>query len=75
VWRKSSFSESSNDSDCVEIGRWHKSSFSEGNNETACVEIGRGANVIAVRDTKNTEGGMLTFATAGWHAFQTKIVN
>jgi hypothetical protein len=75
VWRKSSFSEGGGDSSCVEIGHWHKSSFSQGNGDSDCVEVGYGADVTGVRDSKNTDGGMLTFTTTAWHAFQTKIVN
>jgi hypothetical protein len=75
VWRKSSFSEGGGDSSCVEVGHWRKSSFSQGNGDSACVEVGHGANVIAVRDSKNTDGGLLTFTATTWHTFQTTITD
>ncbi|MGH3763401.1 DUF397 domain-containing protein [Actinophytocola sp.] len=75
MWRKSSHSEGTNDSDCVEIGRWRKSSYSEANGNSECVEIGRGADVIAVRDSKRPAAGMLTFASTTWRTFQTMITD
>ncbi len=46
---------------------WHKSSYSSdyGN----CVEIARLEDGRAVRDSKNPDGGMLTFTHAQWVAF------
>lgn len=65
VWRKSSYS--SNANNCVEIGGWRKASYS--NNNTACVEVGHGLDVVAVRDTKDRDAGMLTVSVADWRGF------
>jgi hypothetical protein len=76
IWRKSSFSASTNcvevswrrssfstdASNCVEIG-WRKSSASTSTN---CVELAIQAEQVAVRDTKNTSGPVLTVPTATW---------
>jgi hypothetical protein len=45
---------------------WRKSSYSAG--EGNCVEVAPGATVIHVRDTKDREGGHLTFAASAWRA-------
>ena len=48
---------------------WRKSSFSGGNGG-GCVEVARNLpGVVAVRDTKNRDGGMLIFTDAEWAAF------
>jgi hypothetical protein len=54
---------------------WRKSSFSGGNGGT-CVEIAfvpgpdkSSGRVVAVRDSKNPGGSVLTFAPAEWAAF------
>lgn len=56
TWRKSSFSGS--ETACVELA-WRKSSRSGG--ETACVEVAWPVEEVAVRDSKNPAGPMLTF--------------
>ena len=48
--------------------RWIKSSLSFANNncvEVACLPDGQ----IGVRDSKNPEGAILRFTSAGWQAF------
>jgi hypothetical protein len=45
---------------------WHKSTRSSNGN---CVEVAIVDDAVAVRDTKNREGGMLVFTTAEWSAF------
>jgi hypothetical protein len=59
TWRKSSFS--GGDANCVEIafGTWRKSSTS--GPDSNCVEVAYAAEVLAVRDSKNPEGGYLVF--------------
>jgi hypothetical protein len=48
---------------------WHKSSRSGGNGGD-CVEVaGNLPGIVAVRDTKDRDGGTLVFARAGWRAF------
>ncbi|WDZ88079.1 DUF397 domain-containing protein [Micromonospora cathayae] len=49
--------------------RWRKSSRS-GNNGGACVEVADNLpGVVLVRDTKDRDGGTLTFAPQAWRAF------
>ncbi|MCX4472337.1 DUF397 domain-containing protein [Micromonospora sp. NBC_01655] len=49
--------------------RWRTSTRS-GNNGGACVEVADNLpGVVLVRDTKNREGGTLTFSPAAWRGF------
>ncbi|MEV5820362.1 DUF397 domain-containing protein [Micromonospora harpali] len=49
--------------------RWRKSTRS-GNNGGACVEVADNLpGVVLVRDTKDRDGGTLTFATDAWAGF------
>lgn len=49
--------------------RWRKSSYS-GNGGGNCVEVASLADgTIAVRDSKNPDGPVLTFTPAGWREF------
>ncbi|RKR91528.1 uncharacterized protein DUF397 [Micromonospora pisi] len=49
--------------------RWRKSTKS-GNNGGDCVEVADNlAGVVLVRDTKDRDGGTLTFAPDAWRAF------
>jgi Domain of unknown function (DUF397) len=48
---------------------WRKSSYSSGNGG-ACVEVARNLpGVVAVRDSKDSEGPALVFAPQEWRAF------
>ena len=47
---------------------WRKSSYS-GNSGGQCVEVGTAAPLIAVRDSKDPTGPILTFTSAEWTAF------
>lgn len=47
---------------------WHKSSRSQPT-QSDCVEIARLAQTLFVRDSKNPDGEVLTFAIADWTAF------
>ncbi len=58
-WRKSSFS-GGTEGNCVELA-WRKSSFS-GATDGNCVEIAQEAEGFAVRDSKNPDGPILSFA-------------
>lgn len=46
---------------------FRKSSYSGGNNN--CVEVANIPGVVAVRDSKNPGGPVLTFSPAEWRAF------
>ncbi|MGH3761015.1 DUF397 domain-containing protein [Actinophytocola sp.] len=65
-FRKSSFS-GGNGGDCVEMA-WRKSSFS-GSNGGNCVELARSETVFGIRDSKNTDGPVLTLSEALGRAF------
>ena len=70
TWRKSSFSDSSQTS-CVEVA-WRKSSFST-DTGSECVEVAFGPVGVAVRDSKNTTGPMVTVDLHGWRAFTSTV--
>jgi hypothetical protein len=69
TWRKSSYS-GNGGTDCVEVNTaWHKSSYS-GNGGGNCVEVARGLpRVVAVRDSKDPDGPVLTVEPTGWQDF------
>jgi hypothetical protein len=46
---------------------WRKSSHSNG--QADCVEVARTQESVAVRDSKNTSGPVLTFPASRWAAF------
>jgi hypothetical protein len=49
--------------------QWRKSTKSGGNGGN-CVEVADNlAGVVLVRDTKNRDGGTLTFSPASWRGF------
>lgn len=66
TWRKSSYSNASGGA-CVEVA-WRKSSYSNGSGGN-CVEVACGAEVVAVRDSKNSGGPMISVAPVAWRAF------
>jgi hypothetical protein len=68
-WRKASYSNGSGN--CVEVGQWRKASYSNGQGD--CVEVGHDVDVIAVRDTKDHDGGALAFTTEAWAVFTTSL--
>ncbi|TDC46429.1 DUF397 domain-containing protein [Actinomadura sp. KC345] len=47
---------------------WRKSSWT-GSSGTDCVEIAEADELVAVRDSKDPEGPVLTFAPLAWSAF------
>ncbi|HUZ23181.1 MAG TPA: DUF397 domain-containing protein [Streptosporangiaceae bacterium] len=53
---------------------WAKSSHSDPNGGN-CVEARDTGHAVQVRDSKNPDGPVLTFAKAGWLAFTTEIKN
>jgi hypothetical protein len=50
---------------------WRKSSYSGGNNQ--CLEVGSTDSRVLVRDTKDREGGTLSFDVSDWSAFITSV--
>ncbi|MBT2407120.1 MULTISPECIES: DUF397 domain-containing protein [unclassified Streptomyces] len=70
AWFKSSYS-SDEGGNCLEVAyHWRKSSHSsdEGGD---CVEVAAHPAAIHIRDSKVTEGPVLTMAPAAWTAFVT----
>jgi hypothetical protein len=53
---------------------WRKSTYS-GSNGGDCVEAALLPGVIAVRDSKDQQGPVLTFPAEAWSAFTTSIKN
>ncbi len=53
-------------------GSWRTSSYT-GNGGGNCVEVADAANVILVRDTKDREGGTLTFTVEAWQTFAASL--
>lgn len=47
--------------------QWRKSSRSS--DKANCVEVGLGGPVVGVRDTKDRDGGTLTFSVEQWANF------
>ncbi|NGO11931.1 DUF397 domain-containing protein [Streptomyces sp. HC44] len=75
TWRKSSYSGSSG-GDCVECAAlgtaaWHKSSYSGTSGQ--CVEVADLTPHIAIRDSKNPEGGAFTVTPDAFSAFITSL--
>lgn len=71
-WRKSSYSGDTG-GECVECAplgaaTWQKSSYS-GDTGGDCVEIAAQPHRIAVRDSKNPDGGAFTISPAAFTAF------
>lgn len=48
--------------------KWRKSSYSE-NGGANCVEVGQNRDGVAVRDTVDRQGPMLTFSAEAWQTF------
>ncbi|WP_406145734.1 DUF397 domain-containing protein [Streptomyces sp. NBC_01012] len=67
-WFKSSYS-SDQGGDCIEVAyEWRKSSYSsdQGGN---CVEVAAHPSAVHIRDSKVTDGPVLTVPPAAWAAF------
>ncbi|MGW1974641.1 DUF397 domain-containing protein [Streptomyces sp. NPDC001889] len=69
-WFKSSYSDSSNGHDCVEVA-WFKSSYSDSNEIESCVEVAATPScaTVHVRDSKNLQGPQLGFTSGAWSDF------
>jgi Domain of unknown function (DUF397) len=72
-WRKSSYS-GNGGANCVEVGAlWRKSSYS-GNGGGDCVEVARALpRTVAVRDSKDPHGPVLTIEPTKWRDFITDV--
>jgi hypothetical protein len=51
---------------------WRKSSYS-GNGGGNCTEVATTANLVLVRDSKDTDGPKLTFGRQAWETFAAKV--
>lgn len=68
TWFKSSYS-ASEGGDCLEVAYdWRKSSHS-GSEGGACVEVSAHPAAVHIRDSKVTDGPVLTVPPAAWAAF------
>ncbi|MEV0124099.1 DUF397 domain-containing protein [Streptomyces sp. NPDC050703] len=71
-WFKSSYSDSSNGEDCLEVAHgWQKSSHSDSNESGDCVEIAATPRTIHVRDSKAADGPCVTLTPTAWSDFLT----
>lgn len=72
VWRKSSYSASAQ-GNCVEVAEaaWRTSSYSASSGGN-CVEVAA-PGPVAIRDSKNPDGGILAVSRRSWSTFLTTI--
>ncbi|MCX5199076.1 DUF397 domain-containing protein [Streptomyces sp. NBC_00249] len=69
-WFKSSYSDSGDINDCVEVAHsWFKSSYSDSSDGNDCVEVANTPATVHVRDSKDTALPHLTFAPHAWTGF------
>ena len=70
VWFKSSYSGGNDGESCIEVAyAWFKSSYSGGTNGESCVEVATTPATIHVRDSKQTDGPLLTLTPTAWSDF------
>jgi hypothetical protein len=72
TWRKSSYS-GGNGGNCVEIAPARRKSGRNGGNGGGCIEVASVQRVIAVRDSKDSSGSVLTFTPQVWRAFTISV--
>lgn len=65
AWRVATYT--GTNGDCVEVAPWRVAIYTSANGN--CVEVGDANRAILVRDTKDRDGGTLTFATHVWQEF------
>lgn len=68
-WRTSTRSFSNGN--CVECAEWRKSSHSNPNGQ--CAEVAPLEGGVAIRDTKNRGGPVLTFSDGAWGEFTAAV--
>jgi hypothetical protein len=51
---------------------WRKPSYSNDSGGD-CVELASDGDMVAVRDTKNRDGGALAFSAAAWREFLARV--
>jgi Domain of unknown function (DUF397) len=54
------------------LKQWRKSSYSGGSGGD-CIEVASAATAVMARDTKDRDGGTLTFAPDAWQAFMASL--
>ncbi|MCL7489854.1 DUF397 domain-containing protein [Streptomyces sp. MCA2] len=67
-WIKSSYSDSNERDDCIEVA-WQKSSYSGQGNGNECIEVAPTPHTIHIRDSKNPHGPQLHLRPAAWADF------
>lgn len=50
---------------------WRVATYTGGNGD--CVEVGDAHHAILIRDSKDRDGGTLTFTTATWQVFTNSL--
>jgi hypothetical protein len=65
AWRVATYTGGSGN--CVEVASWRVATYTGGQGN--CVEVGDADRAILVRDTKDRDGGTLTFTAAAWQTF------
>lgn len=69
-WFKSSYSDSGEPGDCVQVALdWFKSSYSDTNDINDCVEVAATPATVHVRDSKNPAHGILSVSSGTWAEF------
>jgi hypothetical protein len=67
TWRKASYS-GDNGGACIEVGVWRKATHSGGNGGN-CVEVTTADALVAIRDSKDSNGPRLSFTATAWRSF------
>jgi hypothetical protein len=70
AWRVATYT--GDQGNCVEVASWRVASYT-GASGGNCVEVGGADRTILVRDTKDRDGGTLTFTAASWQVFANSI--
>ncbi|MEW2402739.1 DUF397 domain-containing protein [Streptomyces sp. NPDC046862] len=71
-WFKSSYSDSGEAGDCVEVALdWFKSTYSDSSEAGDCVEVAPTPTTIHIRDSKTPQAPHLTVTPTTWTRFVT----